>query len=84
MVPDEWDVEQWLYFARTNGIAVTDSFKEGNSGQAQGVLAASLNSNANGVIDAELGNTIQQYMNLLEFIKLEMSEVVGITKQREG
>lgn len=84
MVPDGWDVERWLYFARTNGIAVTDSFKEGNSGQAQGVLAASLNSNANGVIDAELGNTIQQYMNLLEFIKLEMSEVVGITKQREG
>ena len=38
----------------------------------------------NGVIDAEYGNSIQFQINLLEFIKLEMSEVAGINKQREG
>ena len=83
-VPERWDVEKWLYFAKTNNIAVVNSFKEGNKGAATGKLAGGLNNASSGVIDAELGNTIQQYTNLLEFIKMEMSEVAGITKQREG
>ena len=83
-VPERWDVEKWLYFAKTNNIAVVDSFKEGNKGAATGKIAGGLNNASSGVIDAELGNTIQQYTNLLEFIKMEMSEVAGITKQREG
>ena len=83
-VPERWDVEKWLYFAKTNSIAVVNSFKEGNKGAATGKIAGGLNNASSGVIDAELGNTIQQYTNLLEFIKMEMSEVAGITKQREG
>lgn len=83
-VPKGWDVEKWLYYAKTNSIAVIDSFKEGNIGSSTGVMAGSLNNASSGVIDAELGNSIQQYINILEFLKLEMSEVVGITKQREG
>lgn len=83
-IPSGWDVEKWLYFATNNGIAVTDSFKEGNSGAATGVLAGALNNASSGVIDAELGNSIQQHINILEFIKLEMADVAGISKQREG
>lgn len=83
-VPKGWDVEKWMYYAKANGIAVEDSFKEGNIGAATGVLAGALNNNSTGVIDAEFGNSIQQQINLLEFIKMEMSEVAGITKQREG
>lgn len=83
-VPKGWDVEKWMYFAKTNGIVVTDSFKEGNIGAATGKLAGALNNASSGVINAELGNTIQQYTNLLEYIKMEMSEVAGISKQREG
>ena len=83
-VPEGWDIEKWLYFAKTNSIAVVNSFKEGTKGAATGKLAGGLNNASSGVIDAELGNTIQQYTNLLEFIKMEMSEVAGITKQREG
>ena len=70
--------------AHTNSIAVIDSFKEGNIGAATGKLAGGLNNASAGVIDAELGNSIQHHINLLEFIKSEMSEVVGISKQREG
>ena len=80
-VPKGWDVEKWLYYAKTNSIAVVDSFKESN---VNNVMAGALNNASSGVIDAELGNSIQQYVNILEFLKLEMSEVVGITKQREG
>lgn len=83
-VPKDWTVDKWLYFAKKNNIAVIDSFKEGNIGASMGKLAGGLNNASNGVIDAELGNSIQQHINILEFIKLEMSEVVGITRQREG
>lgn len=83
-VPKGWDVEKWLYFAKTNNLAIVDSFKEGNSGLAKGHLAGSLNNASSGVIDAEMGNIIQQEINLLEFIKMEMSDVVGISRQREG
>ena len=83
-VPTGWDIEKWMYYARTNNIAVVDSFKEGNIGAATGKLAGAMNNASSGVIDAELGNIIQQDINLLEFIKMEMSEVAGITKQREG
>ena len=83
-VPKGWDVEKWMYYAKANGLAVEDSFKEGNIGAATGKLAGALNNASSGVIDAEFGNSIQYLINLLEFIKMEMSETVGITKQREG
>ena len=83
-VPKGWDIDKWMYFAQVNGIAVSDSFKEGNIGAATGKLAGALNNAQSGVIDADWGNNIQQYINLLSFIKMEMSEVVGISPQREG
>ena len=83
-VPKDWSIDKWMYYAKTNGIAVVDSFKEGNVGAATGVIAGGLNNASSGVIDAELGNSIQNYINMLEYIKQEMTEVVGISKQREG
>ena len=82
--PNGWDVEKWIYYAKTMGLVVEDSFKEGNKGAATGKLAGAMNNASNGVVAAADGNMIQQYINLLEFIKMEMSEVVGISKQREG
>ena len=43
-----------------------------------------MNNSSMGVIDAETGNYIQQHLYMLEAIKQEMSEVAGISKQREG
>ena len=83
-VPKDWEFDKWLFFARKNGLNVTDSFNEGTVGAATGKLAGGLNNASSGVIDAELGNSIQMYINFLEFIKMSMSEVVGVTKQREG
>lgn len=83
-VPANWDVEKWMYFAKVNGIAVIDSFKEGNIGAATGKLAGALNNASSGVIDAEFGQSIQSQIQLLEFIKMEMSDVAGISRQREG
>ena len=84
MVPKGWEVEKWLHYAKTMHIAVIDSFKEGNIGPAKGKLAGNMANNSSGSIDAETGNYIQQQINLLEFIKMEMSDVAGIARQREG
>ena len=83
-VPKGWDMEKWLYYAKVNKIAVIDSFKEGNIGASTGKLAGALNNASSGVLDAELGPSIMQDVNLLEFTKNEMAEVAGISKQREG
>ena len=83
-VPKGWEIEKWLYYAKKNHLAVIDSFKEGNVGAATGKLAGALNNASSGVIPANVGDYIQQNISLLEYIKGEMGEVVGITKQREG
>ena len=83
-VPSGWDMDKWLYYAKTMGLAVTDSFKEGNYGAATGKIVGALNNAQSGVIDADWGNNIQQYISILEYIKTEMGEISGINKQREG
>ena len=83
-VPKDWDVDKWLYYINVNGVAVEDSFKEGEYGRATGVMAGAMNNNSNGVIDASLSNEIQQYISLLEWIANKIGEIIGISKQREG
>lgn len=83
-VPKGWDVDKWLYYINVNNIAVEDSFKEGNIGVATGKLAGAMNNASSGVIDASLGNEIQQYINLLEWISTKIGELPGISRQREG
>lgn len=83
-IPKGWDVGKWMYYARVNHIAVIDSFNEGAIGASMGKLAGALNNAGKGMIETNIGNYIQQQINLLEFIKMEMSEVAGISKQREG
>ena len=82
--PRDWDVDKWMYYAKTMGLYVEDSFNEGNIGASTGKLAGAMNNASNGIIPASDGNQIQQYISLLDFIKNEMSEVAGITRQREG
>ena len=82
--PNSWSIEKWLYYAKTMGLFVEDSFNEGLQGASLGKTAGGLNTNTQGVIDADFGNNIQQYINLLEFIKMEIADVAGISKQREG
>lgn len=82
-VPENWKMEKWLHFAYANGIAVVDSFKEGNKGAATGKLAGGMNTTGK-VLNLEIGNYIQQQINMLEYIKAEMGEVIGVSKQREG
>lgn len=83
-VPENWEIEKWMHFAVVNKIAVIDSFKEGQQGAATGKLAGSMNTQGGRVMDMETGAYIQQHINLLEFIKMEMGEIVGVSAQRQG
>lgn len=83
-IPKGWDPEKWMYYAKVNHIIVEDSFKEGSIGAASGKLAGAMNNASTGGLSLDQGNYIQQLVNLLEFIKMEMAEVAGISKQREG
>lgn len=83
-VPKGWTMDKWLYYAQLMNVAVIDSFKEGSMGAANGKLAGGMNNASSGVIDMELAGSIQATINILEYIKGEMSEVAGISKQREG
>ena len=83
-VPENWEVEKWLHFAFVNKIAVIDSFKEGQQGAATGKLAGSMNTQGGRVMDMETGSYIQQHVQVLEFIKMEMGEIAGVSEQRQG
>ena len=83
-VPENWEMDKWLHFAVVNKIAVIDSFKEGNQGASTGKLAGGMNTQGGRVMDMETGSYIQQHIQLLEFIKMEMGEIAGVTAQRQG
>lgn len=82
-IPENWQIDQWLSFAQGMNLAVYDSFKEGNKGQAQGKLAGTMQAQTP-VIDMEMGNTIQLYMSMMAFIKQQMGEISGVSDQRQG
>lgn len=83
-VPKGWTVEKWFHYAKSMKLAIRDSFKEGNEGRAKNTLAGSFGNSSGGVISDNIGNYIEQNIRLLEYIKLELSEISGISKQREG
>ena len=82
-VPDGWQVDKWLYYAKEMNIAVVDSFKEAKKGAATGKLAGNMADNSN-VIDLSLGTEIQQHIHAIEYIKSELDLITGITPQRRG
>jgi hypothetical protein len=81
--PANWDTHKWLYMAKTYGTLYVDPSREINKGPATGKTAGIYNTTGR-VLDMDTGNYIQQHINLLAFIKAEMSEIVGITPQRQG
>jgi hypothetical protein len=81
--PAGWDTTKWLGYAKNYGIMFVDSTQEIMKGPATGKAAGSFNTTGR-VLDVNTGNYIQQHINLLEFIKVEMSEIIGITPQRQG
>ena len=71
---------EMVVFTKTNNIAVIDSFKEGTIGAATGKLSGALNNNTTGAIDAEMGNSIQQQINLLEYNQTSQKKMLDLNQ----
>lgn len=83
-MPRGWSFEKYMHYAKTLGILIQDSFNEGKIGSATGKLAGALNNNTNGGINASQIEIVNAYTQILEYIRNVMSEIVGISRQREG
>lgn len=82
-IPEGWKLDKWLSYVTAMNISFYDPFREGNKGASKGKLAGSLNQGAS-VLDAEMGNSIQMYMNVMAFIKQEIGEISGVSAARQG
>jgi hypothetical protein len=74
------DMDKWLHFIRTENIAYLNSFKESNKGVASGQF----NTVGGHTIDLDQSAAIEFYMNMLEYFRRSMYDIVGITPQRLG
>jgi hypothetical protein len=82
-IPENWKIDKWLSYVSSMNLSFYDPFKEGNKGAATGKLAGSMNQST-GSIDAEMGNSIQMYINMMDFIKRELGEISGVSASRQG
>jgi len=83
MIPESWEIEDALYFADKMGWLPIDSFKEARKGAATGTIAGNMNANRS-PMNFDMGNYLQQNMYILNFIKEEISNISGVSRQREG
>jgi hypothetical protein len=75
------DIERWMYYFKSMGIAFVNSFEEGRKGTRVGQIPTF---NQFQSIDLSLANTIQQYINTLDYIKQQIAFISGVTPQRLG
>jgi len=81
LVPEGWEIEKWLYYARAMRIGFVNSLNEGNrklglSGQNQ--------STQNKELNLEMGNYIQFNITLLQQIEQKIMFTTGVSPQRLG
>lgn len=74
------DIDQWMYYLKEMKIGFINSFEEGKKGQA----GKTSSFNQFQAIDLSLSQSIQQYINYLQYIEQQIYTVSGITPQRLG
>jgi len=82
-IPDDWKLDDWLYYAEEMGYLIVDSFKEGNKGSSQGKLAGNFNTTGK-EYNSDMGNYVNQLLVMLEFIERQVSVASGVNNQRLG
>lgn len=72
-----WDEEKFMYYADAMGFAFIDSTAEGKTGER-------VTFNQYQVLDMSLGQYIAAQFQLLQAIKAEWEENIGVSRQRKG
>lgn len=74
------DIEKWMYYFDSMGIAFVNSFEEGK-GQFAGQVSAF---NQFTAIDMSLSQSVGQYISILDKIETMASDLMGVSRQRQG
>lgn len=83
MIPDNFTMDQYLFYIDQFKIAFEDEFSEGKKGAALGKLAGNMN-RGSGSIEIGDPHVIQNLLAILTFLENRVQEIVGITPQRLG
>ena len=76
-----FDMEKWLYYLKSMGIAFINSFEEGKRGTSAGQLSRFNQFNS---IDLTLSASINQYIGILDKLDALITDIIGISPQRQG
>lgn len=79
-IPDGWEIDKWMYYARAMRIGFVNSMNEGN--KRMGINQNM--STQNKTIDLEMGNYIQFNITLLQEIERKIQNTAGVPPQRLG
>ena len=75
------DLDRWMYYLKAMGIAFINSHEEGKKGSMTGKIS---NFNQFQSIDLSMANTIQQYIQTLDYIHQQIYFISGVSPQRLG
>lgn len=75
------DLEQWMYYFDSMGIAFINSFEEGSGNLGQG-KASTFNQFT--AIDMSLSQAVGQYIGILNKIEEQCETLMGVSRQRQG
>jgi hypothetical protein len=85
MIPDDWELDKWLYYAEVMGYALMDPFNESKKGGSEGTLAGSMNTVGGKILsDDSIGNYINANIQMLSYLEKQIGNISGVTEQRQG
>lgn len=77
------DVAKWMHYLGALGVNFVNPYEEGwDIPGREGGKPSQFNQIT--ALDLTMANTIDQYINLMDKIESTVSEITGVTKQREG
>lgn len=77
------DVNKWMHYLSALGVAFVNPYDEGwDIPGREGGKPSSYNQFSS--VDLSMASTIDQYINLMDKIESMLSEISGVSKQREG
>lgn len=77
------DVSKWMHYLSALGVNFINPYEEGwDIPGREGGKPAAFNQIA--ALDLSMANTIDQYIKLMDKIESMLSEITGVSKQREG
>lgn len=80
MIPDGWEIDKWMYYARAMRVGFVNSMNEGN--KRMGINQN--HSTQNKELNLEMGSYIQFNIQLLQEIERKIQNTAGVPPQRLG